>query len=216
VTTADDQLLQFVVLLKRQYLLTEHSIKRGQSQQREFENAVKSDAQTVEHVLDVMNFAFSLIDNLVKYQKIARSIPKLNQKSKEFRTLISSLGEITEIRNQHQHINRHALNKFTGPLLGSVSWVNDGANFIASFNDVGRQRSVPGMVFDIEKNSFTHNFCYVFGEVYHDLQKAIDGMRSFNVYLDKTVIVSAGGVPFSGDEHFLAMRAQFILPEIKK
>lgn len=211
---ADDQLLQLVVLLKRQYVLTEHLIKKGQAQLHDFENAVSENVQSVEHVLDVLNFAFALIDNLVKYQKIARSIPTLNQKSSEFRALIYSLGELTEIRNQHQHINRHALNKFTGPLLGAVSWVVDSANYIASFNDIGRERSVPSMVFDIEEKSFTLKFCYVFGEKYHDLQKAVEGMRNFNTYLDTTVVVSAEGAKFNGNEHYLAMRLNFILPKI--
>jgi hypothetical protein len=213
VTAVDDQLIQSVVLLKRQSLLTEHLIIRGRAVMEEFQDAVTQQKQSVEHVLDVLNFAFSLIDNLVKYQKIARSIPRLNQKSPEYRVLISSLGELTEIRNQHQHINRSILNNFTGPLLGTVSWAVGNANYTASFNDIGRERSVPGMAFDTQENRFVLEFCYVFGEKYHDLQKAINGMRNFNSYLDQTVVVSIDGALFKAEENYLAMCAKFILHE---
>jgi hypothetical protein len=211
-TTVDDQLIQTVVLLKRQFLLTEHLLKRGRKALEDFQDAVSAQRQSVEHVLDVLNFAFALIDNLVRYQKIARSIPRINQKSPEFRALISSLGELTDIRNQHQHINRNIMNNFSGPLLGTVSWTDANANYFASFNDVGRQRSVPGMVFDTQENRFVLQFCYIFGDKYHDLQRAIEGMQSFNAYLDKRVVISLDGARFSADEHYMAGCATFILP----
>ncbi len=212
-TAVDDQLIQCVVLLKRQSLLTEHLVKKGQAVMQEFQDAIAGQKQSVEHVLDVLNFAFALIDSLVKYQKIARSVPRLSQKSPEYRSLISSLGELTEIRNQHQHINRYLLNNFTGPLIGTVSWVVDAVNYSASFNDIGRERSVPGMVFDIKENRFVLEFCYIFGDKYHDLQKAITGMRDFHTYIDSTMIVAVDGIVFNGNEHYLATSAKLTLKQ---
>ena len=204
-------MVQSVVLLKRQALLTEHLVKRGSSVLQDFQNAIAANVQTIEHVLDVMNYAFALVDSLVKYQKIARSVPRLNQKSQECRALIFSIGELTEIRNQHQHINRSVLNNFTGPLLGAVSWVSDNVTYTASFNDIGRDRSVPGIIFDTVENRYLHKFCYIFGEKYHDLEKAINGLRNFEAYIAKTFSVSIGEVPFRADQHYLAYSAKISL-----
>jgi hypothetical protein len=205
----DERLLQSVVLLKRQYLLTRHLIESRSGALREFEIAVTAGQQQVNHVIEVYNFAFALIDHLVRYQKIAHSIPKLNQKNNNFRSLNAAMGELKEVRNQHQHLSNHIINNFTGPLLGSVSWASEQNNFIAAFQDIGRQRSFPGIAFDTHLGKFTHEFCYVYGEKYYDLKKAITGLHEFNEYIDSNVFVEADGKPFKPEDLFVALRMQF-------
>ena len=69
-------LVQSVTLLRRQWLLTERVIVSGALTLRRFEKSVIDQKANVEDVLDVLNYAFSLIDNLVKFQKVAGSIPQ--------------------------------------------------------------------------------------------------------------------------------------------
>lgn len=101
----DAKLAQGVVLLNRQYLLMEHLIETRGRVLREFEHAIEEKRQTLDHVLDVYNYVFALIDHLVRYEKIAFVLPRLNQKTAEYRALGDAMGQIKDIRNQLQHIN---------------------------------------------------------------------------------------------------------------
>ncbi len=88
----DKRLVQAVVLLNRQYLLTDHLIDTQRPLLQGFEHAIDEGQQTLNHVLDVYNYVFGLIDHLVRYQKIAMSLPRLNQTSAEHRALNLAMG----------------------------------------------------------------------------------------------------------------------------
>src|SRR5579884_1538626 len=116
--------IQSVILLDRQYALTEHLIATQSQVLKNFERAAEKNEQALNHVLDVYNYVFALIDHLERYRKIALSIPILNQKCAECRALINSLGGLKDVRDQIQHINNEIENEYTGPLLGSIFWVS--------------------------------------------------------------------------------------------
>ena len=67
---------------------------------KNFENSIVESKQSVAEVLDVYNYVFALIDHVVRYQKIAFQIPKLNQKSEAYKAFESDLGSLKEVRNQ--------------------------------------------------------------------------------------------------------------------
>jgi hypothetical protein len=205
----DSLLIQSVVLLDRQYLLTQHLIDTQGIALQEFEDAISSGQQNISHVLDVYNYAFALIDHLVRYQKIAFSIPRLSQKTPEYRALNDSMAELKDMRNQHQHINNDIENSYTGPLLGSVSWVSGSKQYTAGFHDIGRERSMPGMILDTRTGTFVREFCYVYNEKYHDLKKAILGMHTFNQYINALVKITIDGKPYDPKDHFVAFCVEF-------
>jgi len=198
-----------VVLLDRQYLLTCHLIKTRASVLTEFEQAINAKEQSLKHVLDAFNYVFALIDNLVRYQKIASSLPILSQKRAECRALDSAMGALKDVRNQLQHINNDIDNEYSGPLLGAVCWVSDTSQFIASFHDVSRPRSTPGIVFDTQKGQYVHEFVYVYNEVYHDLGKAIAGMHAFQSFVKQSFKVQMDGKPYDPNNHFVAACVSF-------
>ena len=210
-TEVDQLLIQAVVLLQRQSLLAEHLIRNGQPTLFEFEQAIAAGRQSIDHVLAVFNYCWALVDQLERYRKIASVVPKLSQKAPEFRAMEASLRPLTNVRNQFQHINNHIRNQNSGPLLGAVCWINGTAQFIASLPDIGSTRSVPGISIDTKTGLFTHQFCYVYNDDFFDLGAAIDGMRSFQQYIDKLVQITVEGVDFIQQKHFIAMRAEFKL-----
>jgi hypothetical protein len=207
----DELLLQSAILLKRQGLLTENLIRNGEITLKNFETAIsKSGQQNLEHVLNVINYVFGLIDNLVRYQKIAGSIPKLNHKSPEYRSFTSGMGNLKEVRNIHQHVNNDIMENFTGPLLGSVSWSSGQKCLTACLHDIGRERSLPALIYDTQEKKFTSTFCYIFGQTYYDLEKAITSMKQFDEFIDKSIRIEANGSPFLVEDHFIAMSAEFV------
>jgi hypothetical protein len=209
----DSRLIQSVILLDRQYALIEHLINAQGHVLKDFEYVVEKNEQALSHVLDVYNYVFALIDHLDRYRKIALSIPKLNQKSVEYRALINSMGELKDVRDQIQHINNDIENEYTGPLLGSIFWISGTKQFIAMFHDVGRKRSAPGAIFDTRTGKYVHNFCYVYNDKYHDLEKAIDGVKSFNIYLNSIIKIQIADKDYNIKDHFSAMWMEFRFPQ---
>jgi hypothetical protein len=210
----DQQLIQAFVLLQRQFLLTELVVKNGTAALAEFEISISSNSQRIEHVFSVFNYALALVDHLVRYRKIASAIPRISQKSNEFRALEKALNPLTNVRNQFQHINNHIANNNSGPLLGTVSWTSNKNQFIASFNDIGKQNTVPGIWIDTKTGNFGFTFCYIYNESYYDLEKAINGMRGFQTYINSICDVKIDGKDFIQEEHFTAMKIEFKLTPI--
>lgn len=203
----DDRLLQTTILLMRQFLLTDNLYARSTSLV-DFELAIAEQRQGFKHVLDVYNFALALIDNMVRYLKVAHALPKLNQKGKEFRALSSAIGDFKKVRNTHQHLSNEVMSDISGPLLGSVTWARDEKNFIAALHDLNRNRSFPGLVYDRVERKFTQEFCYVYGETYYDLSAAMNAMRKFDVFIRSAVRVEIDGKVFRPEEHFCAICAE--------
>lgn len=201
----DAKLVQAVVLLSRQYLLTDHLIETRGQVLREFERAIEEKRQALDHVLDVYNYVFALIDHLVRYEKIVFVLPRLNQKTAKFRALRDAMGGIKDIRDQLQHINNDIENNYTGPLLGAVCWVSGQRQFIASFHDIGRPRSSPGIILDTRTGTHAQQFCYVYNDKYYDLGRAIDGLRTFNKFVNAQVRVEVDGKPYDPKDHFAAL-----------
>ena len=201
----DQMLIQTVVLLERQFLLTEHLINSGQTALRALETDVLSNRHDLVPVLNVFNYGFALIDHLVRYQKIAFSLPRFNHKSPEFRALDKAMGDLKDVRNQLQHLNNDILNDFKGPLLGAICWVSGTKSFMTTFHDLGRQRSSPGLIFDTAQGKYAHEFCYVYNERYHNLGHAIDGMETFNAYISGVVKIQVDGLSRTIQDHYAAI-----------
>jgi hypothetical protein len=202
-------LIQAAVLLQRQYLLAEHLVGTGSVVLANFEQAVVEGTQSIENVLGVFNYCWALVDQLERYRKIASVVPRLNQKGAEFRALEKVLRPLTTIRNQFQHINNHVRDSNSGPLLGSVCWINGKAQFIASLPDLGPPCSVPGISLDTKTGAFGQQFCYIHNDNFYDLGTALDGIRSFQKYVDCLIQVSIDGTAFIQKDNFIAMRAEF-------
>lgn len=205
----DRILFQGAVLLNRQYLLTDRLIKTRSSVLQDFEHAITQKQENLNQVLDVYNYVFGLIDHLVRYQKIAMVLPKLSQTTPEYRALNHAMGDLKEIRNQIQHINNDIENDNTGPLLGAVCWASGQRQYMATFYDIGRKRSSPGLIFNSQTGMHIQGFSYVYNEVHHDLGKAIEGMGTFDKFINSVVRMEVDGKPYDPNDHFAAICFDF-------
>jgi hypothetical protein len=209
----DELLVQSLILLDRQKLMMDSFVDNGRLALIEFENYLENTGSIeIDNVISVLNYAHGLIDHLVRFEKIARSVPRISQKSTEFRKFREAMGSLVDARNQIQHINRNAVNNYTGPLLGSVSWISTGVNYTAGFSDVGRERSVPGLVYDTKEKRFLSEFCYVFGETYHDLGKAIAGAHRYFENIFSQVNLEVDGKPYVSSNYLIALRYKIESP----
>ncbi len=202
----DKRLIHAFVLLGRQFLVTEHVVrKRKPKVLAAFEKSIKEKKQSIQDVLRVYELAFSIVDNIVRYQKIASILPRFGQKTGEFKLFSSRLTGMKELRNLLQHINRDIDTEFESPILGGITWAKKDLNYIAAFNDIGVKRSIPGLVYDTQENRFTKDFCYVHNGKYYDLSMAIKGYREYQKYVEEKCQVNLDGKQYKVDEHFIAL-----------
>lgn len=202
-------LAQAFVLVDRQYLLMERLVQTQGHVLADAEKVVSKKPPPLDEVLDVYNYALALIEHLVRYQKSARSLPQLNQKEKEFRAFLDAVGGLKDPRNQVQHLNRVIENEGSGPLLGAVCWASGDTQYLVCFNDLGRDRSVPGIVFDTHTGRYLNEFSYVCDGTHYDLRRAFEAVATFHAWLRARVRVEVGGKPYNPAEHFSAIAAVF-------
>lgn len=212
----DKRLIHAFVLLGRQYLITEHIVtKRKAKVLSLFEKSIENKNTSIYDVVRVYELAFTIVDNIVRYQKIASILPRFNQKTEEFKTFSSKLSGLKDLRNLLQHINGDIDTEFTSPILGGVTWIKNNKNYIAAFNDLGEPRSLPGIVFDTKEMTYTKEFCYVHNGVYYDLSEAIDGYRTYQKYVESKCTVNLEGKPYNVKDHIIGVATEFKLSKLQ-
>lgn len=204
--TVDSKLLQAAIVLSREYVLIDRLVTTGEATLRAFENVIGDKRESIKRGLDVYNYVYALIEHLARYQKLASSVPRINQKSVEFRSFDRAMGRIKEARNSLQHLNNAIENTFTGPLMGSINWRAGGNEYLVAFHDIGRQRDSPGIIFDTKDSSFRHTFVFVYNHEYHDLEAAIQGVRELQEYIDSRIQVEIDGRPYDPKEHLASLK----------
>src|SRR4051812_28610904 len=117
----EKRLVHAFVLLGRQFLITEYIVRhRKPKVLAAFERSVSHGKQSIQDVLKVYELAFSLVDNFVRYEKIASMLPRFSQKSDEYKLFSSRLSGMKELRNLLQHIQGDIDTEFESPILGGV------------------------------------------------------------------------------------------------
>lgn len=201
-----------MILLNRQFELIEHLVSHRQSLVLEsLEKVIEQNSQSIFHVYQVYEYTYSLIDNLVRFQKIANVVPKISQKSPELVAYNRAMGNLKNARNQIQHINNDIENNYTGPLLGSICWTKQNEQYLVSFNDVGRERSVPGIALNMQTGQFLEDLCYIYNEELHNLGEAIRFTRSIYQWISSLVEIRIDDKPYNPADHFTAIRMVFHL-----
>jgi hypothetical protein len=208
----NERLTQTVVLLNRQYEIIQYLFsKREPKIFGDIENEINSGSQTAQSLYPVYEYIFSLIDNLVRYQKVLNVMPTVNQRKDTVAKYNKILNPLKEARNQIQHINNDIDNSFSGPLLGSVCWNKGPTQYIVSLGDIGRARSTPGVWFDTQSRSFVSELCYIYNETYHDLRKATSETTAIHKWLSSSTTITIDNAPYNPNLHFQALKLEVSL-----
>lgn len=212
----DKRLIHAFVLLQRQFLITEYVVKQRKPKVlRSFEKAITDQKQSIQDVLRVYELAFSIVDNIVRYEKIACILPRFNQRTDEFKLFSSRLDGMKELRNLLQHINEDIDTEFESPILGGITWAKNNINYMAVFNDLGEKRSVPGLIYDPKKEKFTEKFCYVHNGKYYDLSEAIKGYQDYQKFVESKCQITIDGKSYKANEHYVALAATIQLKDVE-
>lgn len=210
------RLIHAFILLGRQFLINEQVVrKRKPRVLAAFEKGIAEKRQEIKDVIRVYELAFSIVDNIVRYEKIASMLPRFSKKSEEFRLFSSRLNGMKELRNLLQHINEDIDTEFESPILGGITWCKNDINYIAAFNDLGERRSIPGLIYDNQENRFTKDFCYVHNGKYYDLSMAIKGYQDYQHHVEEQCQLYLDGSRYKPNEHFFALAIDFRPPRMQ-
>jgi hypothetical protein len=203
-------LLQALILLSRQHeIIVYLHEEREIDLLKEFEDAISKGSQTVSCVYPVYEYVFSLIDNLARCQKILNSVPRVSQKDVIISTYNRLLAPLKEARNKLQHINRHLNNTFSGPLMGSICWIRESSQLIASLSDVAKSNSVAGVALDTHTGKFVAQFVHIENEIHYDLREIIKATREVHEFVVSRFDVQIDGRPYDPSMNFQASRFDF-------
>jgi hypothetical protein len=162
------------------------------------ENAIDCGTPTIQNVYPVYEYVYSLIDNLVRYQKIFAVIPKISQKEEAISKYNRALSPLKEPRNQIQHINND--------IDKSVCWNRGLTQYLVSLGDIGRSRSMAGIPLDTQTGTFVAEFCFVYNETDHDLHKAVLETAEIHKWLSNQINITIDDVPYDPNSHFHATK----------
>lgn len=197
----DSRLIQTFVLLHRQYDLAMRVIAVQGRIVEEIEESLSAETQRYEQALDLQNYVFALVDHLVRFQKIALSLPRFNYRSPEYTAFVAAMGDLKEIRNQFQHINNDAENSFQGPLLGAICWGRGDRQFVVTMHDIGRERSSSLVAYDRKEGGFPEHLRFIYNDRDHDLVAACNAMTALWDWIAKRVFLKVDGKDFAPIDH---------------
>lgn len=201
---------QVAIALIRQYqLLTNLAQKRDDILGR-FEASMPTREDEFQGVFEVYNYVFALLDAVVRYHKMAHTMPAFNKRDPLYRRLDEAVDHFKDARNQIQHLNNDVANDFSGPLMGAVTWPNGVQNYNAVFNDVGRVRQIGLLIFDTAKDQFVNGLCYVYNDKYYDLDAALAAIRTFHADLTSRFSLKAGEVDFDQLSNIAAFHVSYV------
>jgi hypothetical protein len=106
---------------------------------------------------------FSIIDFGHRFDQIVDAMPLLSKKRAEVKRLHTAMRPVTLCRNYLQHIRKHLseLENIDFPILGSISWIHNGRNYIILPTQLTEGYIVPSITIDNEKMQFSCQYQFI-------------------------------------------------------
>lgn len=204
-----EHIAQVAIALIRQHQLLSNIAEKRDSVLGRFESSIPKRDDGFQAVFDVYNYVFALLDSVVRYHKMAHTLPGISKKNLPYRRLDDAVDHFKDARNQIQHLNNDVINDFSGPLMGAITWPNGVKNYNALLNDVGRVRSTRTLTFDTKTASFAHGLCYVYNEKHYDLDAAVSVIHEFHSNLISKMVIRAGEADFDPLSNIAAFEVSY-------
>lgn len=184
--------MQMYVLYFKSIQLLRHSYEAiflPALKEAEFADSLDS-AHSEKSVVSVMTGASLVIDHLARSLKISRKLACLNQKKPPFSDYIENQSWVIVARNKIQHINDEIKTDGSGPILGSVLWINtDGDHYIVSMKSRIKNETIPGLIIETRTGKTTMNVAYVHNDKYLDLETAYKSAINLSEHVRTSLVI---------------------------
>jgi hypothetical protein len=142
-------------------------------------------------VTEIYIAALGLVDYLHRFHEIVRAMPLLRKDLPELKKLKEALIPVQNCRNylQHMHGDLMSNDSITYPILGAISWIHEGRNYILFSNQATVSYSAPGIVYDRFSEKYICKYQLTIGG--HEIQLDIvyTQVKSFWTWLEKVAVI---------------------------
>lgn len=131
--------------------------------------------------------ALGLVDYLHRFHEIITAMPFLTKDMPEVKALGTALMSVRNCRNYLQHMGGRLKSdaKINYPILGALSWIHDGRNYMLFLNQNSAQFSAPGIAYDRATDTYVCKYQLVVGGTEVRLDTAFHEVKTFWAWLDK-------------------------------
>lgn len=142
-------------------------------------------------VTEIYIAALGLIDYFHRFHEIVSAMPLIRKDQPELKKLRKALIPVKECRNYLQHMRGDLMTNdpIKYPILGAISWIHKGRNYILFSNQATQSSEAPGIVYDRFSEKYICKYLLNVGG--HEIQIDIvyNEVKSFWTWLEKVTII---------------------------
>ena len=154
-----------------------------------------SDAAKVENdpsvVTQLYISALGLIDYFHRFYEIISAMTLIRKDQLELKKLRNVLEPVKDCRNYLQHMRGDLMKNdpITYPILGAISWVHEGRNYMLLSNQPTQSVNFPGIVYDTYDGKYVCEYLLSVGGHEIRIDAIYNEIKSFWTWLEKSVVI---------------------------
>lgn len=136
--------------------------------------------------------SLGLVDYFHRFHEIVCAMPLLRKDLPELKKLGDALIPVQNCRNylQHMHNDLMSNNAINYPILGAISWIHEGRNYILFSNQATENHGAPGIVYDSFSQNYICKYQLTVGGHEIHLDVVYSQVKSFWAWLEKVAVIN--------------------------
>jgi hypothetical protein len=142
-------------------------------------------------VTEIYISALGLIDYFHRFHEIVSAMTLIRKDRPELKKLGKEVAPVKECRNYLQHMRGDLTRNdpIAYPILGAISWVHEGRNYMLLSNQPTPNFSLPGIVYDTLAESYICRYQLIVGGHEIRIDNVYSEVKSFWAWLEKSIVI---------------------------
>jgi hypothetical protein len=142
-------------------------------------------------VTEIYISALGLIDYFHRFHEIISAMTLIRKDQPELKALTKAIAPVKKCRNYLQHMRGDLMkNEPLGyPILGAITWIEEGRNYILLSNQPTQNLSLPGIVYDTFEGKYLCKYQLIVGGHEIRIDTVYSEVKSFWAWLEKSVVI---------------------------
>lgn len=135
--------------------------------------------------------ALGLIDYFHRFNEIVSAMTLIRKDQPELKTLTKAIAPVKECRNYLQHMRSDLMKNepIEYPILGAITWIHEGRNYILFSNQPTQDFGLPGIVYDTSTENYLCKYQLVVGGHEIRIDTVYSEVKSFWAWIEKSVVI---------------------------
>ena len=175
---------------KKCLLILDHlysDFEKGTLQARDGDR-VKNDPSVA---IEIYISALGLIDYFHRFHEIISAMTLIRKDRPELKKLKDALEPVKACRNYLQHMRGDLMKNdpIKYPILGAISWVHEGRNYMLFSNQPTQGVGLPGIVYDTFAGKYVCKYLLIVGGHEIQIDTVYSEIKAFWEWLEKAVVI---------------------------